>query len=345
MSDPNSKRFAFFASHIGDYMHRWIFKHPWGTVRLHHILRSDDDRHLHDHPFNFVSLLLTGGYTEVTADGVDRQGEAVTCEKHIAARATATGSAAPYEECPDCLRARVEAAEARVKELEAAHERLFPIMDDDKGGRWSMPWRLIEPYNGQALRNHDQSLEKLASRGGLCSEEALAVIRGQRWRDRTPGHGRKELEDWVRGRIAEERAEEIASLQQQLATVFGVLREMDECRSHSYRWGPDGSSLPGPCCVEYPCEACQDRLAKLWEMAAECKIPTLAEQLATARNEALEEAARLVEGDARVSKERGDESTDDTTRLAMARSALHLQMAADGIRALKSPPAKGGSGG
>jgi hypothetical protein len=58
--------FEFTASHLGDYMHRWIFRTPWFTVRLHHILRSDDDRHFHDHPFDFTSFLLTGGYIEQT---------------------------------------------------------------------------------------------------------------------------------------------------------------------------------------------------------------------------------------------------------------------------------------
>lgn len=61
--DPN-KLFQFYRSDIGDYMHRWIFQHPWGTVRVHHILRSDNDRHPHDHPWNFVSLILSGSYKE-----------------------------------------------------------------------------------------------------------------------------------------------------------------------------------------------------------------------------------------------------------------------------------------
>jgi hypothetical protein len=58
---------GIYASHIGpggSYMRRYIFRTPWFTLRLHHILRSDDDRHLHDHPFDFTSFLLTGGYTE-----------------------------------------------------------------------------------------------------------------------------------------------------------------------------------------------------------------------------------------------------------------------------------------
>lgn len=61
---------GFYASYIGApgnvYMRRFILLLPFGlgTIRLHNIMRSDDDRHLHDHPFDFVSLLLTGGYFE-----------------------------------------------------------------------------------------------------------------------------------------------------------------------------------------------------------------------------------------------------------------------------------------
>lgn len=67
--------FGFYASHIGSmvnagteanyYMRRFILLLPFGfTLRLHHIVRSDDDRHLHDHPFSFASFLLSGGYFE-----------------------------------------------------------------------------------------------------------------------------------------------------------------------------------------------------------------------------------------------------------------------------------------
>ena len=36
---------------------------------LHHILRSDADRNLHDHPFDFVTIVLWGGYYEHTPAG------------------------------------------------------------------------------------------------------------------------------------------------------------------------------------------------------------------------------------------------------------------------------------
>lgn len=64
------RRWWPYADHLGDYMERWILDlGPLGTIRLHHILRSDEARALHDHPWDFWSLLLTGGYLEVTERG------------------------------------------------------------------------------------------------------------------------------------------------------------------------------------------------------------------------------------------------------------------------------------
>lgn len=57
-------RFRVYASHLRGYMHRWIVLTPWGMVRLHHILRADIGEDVHDHPFDFVSYILAGGYAE-----------------------------------------------------------------------------------------------------------------------------------------------------------------------------------------------------------------------------------------------------------------------------------------
>ena len=54
------------------YMERWfvIPRNPVFNVYLHHFLRSDDDRALHDHPWCNMSILLQGRYTEHTiSDG------------------------------------------------------------------------------------------------------------------------------------------------------------------------------------------------------------------------------------------------------------------------------------
>lgn len=61
------------------YMGRWWLFNPypaqsdgrkrkWGdwvpSVRIHHIMRADDDRHHHDHPWNARTIILRGGYVE-----------------------------------------------------------------------------------------------------------------------------------------------------------------------------------------------------------------------------------------------------------------------------------------
>ena len=54
--------------HIGDYMERyWLVSYNrFGIAcRVHHILRSDDARAFHDHPWRYLTVVLRGGYTEV----------------------------------------------------------------------------------------------------------------------------------------------------------------------------------------------------------------------------------------------------------------------------------------
>jgi hypothetical protein len=48
------------------YMLRWyvVPRNRWLNVYLHKFMRDDDDRALHDHPWNFVSVMLWGSYWE-----------------------------------------------------------------------------------------------------------------------------------------------------------------------------------------------------------------------------------------------------------------------------------------
>jgi len=50
------------------YILRWwiIPRNRFFNIYLHHILRSDDERALHDHPWWNLSIVLKGGYEEVT---------------------------------------------------------------------------------------------------------------------------------------------------------------------------------------------------------------------------------------------------------------------------------------
>lgn len=75
--------------------------------------------------------------------------------------------------CPNhpshALQAEVVTLKARVAELETP--RFFPIQDGP-----AIPWAVIAPHERQAKLNHNQSLKVLAFRGGLCPEEAVAVL-------------------------------------------------------------------------------------------------------------------------------------------------------------------------
>lgn len=63
-SQLREKPWRLYASHLGGYMRRWIARCPQGTLRLHNIRTSDAGRDFHDHPFDFTSLILRGGYIE-----------------------------------------------------------------------------------------------------------------------------------------------------------------------------------------------------------------------------------------------------------------------------------------
>ncbi len=48
----------------------------------------------------------------------------------------------------------------------------------------AIPWAMIAPHAEQAHLNHSQSLERLAVRGGLSCQEALAILDGLDWDER-----------------------------------------------------------------------------------------------------------------------------------------------------------------
>lgn len=58
------------------YLRRlYLVQTPWFGVKLHWIHRPDTDRHLHDHPWWFVSFVLWGGYEEIVPYAGDYKGK------------------------------------------------------------------------------------------------------------------------------------------------------------------------------------------------------------------------------------------------------------------------------
>lgn len=56
-----------------------------------------------------------------------------------------------------------------------------------------VPWSLIAPHEAQALRNHSQTLDRLAERGGLSAAEAVAVLEDRPFRLMTDGEAHSRL--------------------------------------------------------------------------------------------------------------------------------------------------------
>jgi hypothetical protein len=52
-----------FVAHPTSSLYNWITDRL--AIRVHHILRSDREAALHDHPFAYVTVILRGGYWEV----------------------------------------------------------------------------------------------------------------------------------------------------------------------------------------------------------------------------------------------------------------------------------------
>lgn len=64
---------------------RW----PWlPSIRVHHILRADDDDHMHDHPWNARTIVLRGWYEEERPGDIFHQGD--TWREYTDARGTFT---------------------------------------------------------------------------------------------------------------------------------------------------------------------------------------------------------------------------------------------------------------
>ncbi len=56
------------------HFRRWeILKTPWFSIWLHGIYAADKDLHLHNHPWDFKSIVIKGSYIEETENGPVKQ--------------------------------------------------------------------------------------------------------------------------------------------------------------------------------------------------------------------------------------------------------------------------------
>lgn len=69
----------------------------------------------------------------------------------------------------------------------------FPIMPEFNRPKWDrreeneylpqmfIPWEMIAPHEAQSKINHQQSLERIAQRGGFSRCEAIAILEDRQW--------------------------------------------------------------------------------------------------------------------------------------------------------------------
>jgi len=54
------------------HFRRWqLLKTSWFSIYIHGIYAPDQDKHLHNHPWDYKSLVLKGSYIEETNNGVN----------------------------------------------------------------------------------------------------------------------------------------------------------------------------------------------------------------------------------------------------------------------------------
>lgn len=70
-SVANQEPDVVIGTYENPYLRRWWLKRDRsvGSIYLHQILRSDDERALHDHPWDCASVILRGRLGEVLQDG------------------------------------------------------------------------------------------------------------------------------------------------------------------------------------------------------------------------------------------------------------------------------------
>jgi hypothetical protein len=78
--------------------------------------------------------------------------------------------------------------------VEEEKTRKFPVATTPRSDAFIF-WEMIEPHRKQALRNHGQSLERLAERGGCCPEELCAILEDREYRKMDKVEARDRLAD------------------------------------------------------------------------------------------------------------------------------------------------------
>lgn len=127
---PDWKPGVIFGQELGKpecpYLKRWVVNFGKFSIRLHHWIGSDDPRYMHDHAWAFYTLVLKGGYTDVTECPSDR------CERMYDHGC---------DNCNDTGRVEEHLKAGSLTFREALHKH---TVQTDPGGAWTL--LLVGPF-------------------------------------------------------------------------------------------------------------------------------------------------------------------------------------------------------
>lgn len=127
--------------------------------------------------------------------------------------------------------------------------KYFPIM-----GFHGIPWEILAPHARQAMANHDQTLERLAERGGLDPYEAICILEDRKIvRGEARQRGDDNIKDDLRSKVADWNAANSQTAHEAVAIYAGIVAlgewarrcawdQLDECCTACW-----GLGIRGPC--------------------------------------------------------------------------------------------------
>jgi hypothetical protein len=117
------------------YLKRWVLNFGKFSIRLHHWIGSDDPRYMHDHAWGFYTLVLKGGYTDVTGAPMHEGNKCPYCDAN---------SAWPYDcsVCQRSIRTNYQHLKAGSFTYRPAHHK--HTVQTDPGGAWTL--LLVGPF-------------------------------------------------------------------------------------------------------------------------------------------------------------------------------------------------------
>jgi hypothetical protein len=132
-------------SHLPGYMNRWWFANAYHdshandlatykrwlpAIRVHHLLRADEARHPHDHPWNARTIILRGWYREIRTPILFHYGKTNDPADYLLAGAT------------------VEHLRERGDTAELLHGEYHHIAEVSEGGVWTLffTWPYISTW-------------------------------------------------------------------------------------------------------------------------------------------------------------------------------------------------------